>query len=263
MMSLGWPLSFLGQGQISQGPSCSERMLHGICRYAMAVLLRWDGSDLQYQAARHSYHRVQWATCAAWHLKIWTSFWRRDGSIGMDMWNASMVQSTCMPLTYRLMESLGLGCPRWHGSSWQRGIAESGSSQLLTLMIDIPGDLAWDLPYMQQALEGGPSMWMLHLYLQVNQKSNDDDEWIVVHGPLVWFTIKGYHFWIRYIRAQESFCCFNTLHTVLKSQQTFWYILIFPKHRQSQQTTKWWHFLLLFFFFQKIGFTFHARSSKE
>ena len=42
------------------------------------------------------------------------------------------------PLTYRSMESVG---PRWQGSSWQRGIAESGSSQLSTLMIDIPGDL--------------------------------------------------------------------------------------------------------------------------
>ena len=43
-------------------------------------------------------------------------------------------------------------------------------------MIDIPGDLVWDLPYMQQAsyLEGGPLMWMLHLYL--HQKFDDDDD---------------------------------------------------------------------------------------
>ena len=66
-----------------------------------------------------------------------------------------MVQSR-QPLTYRLKESVGLGGPKWHGSSWQRGIAESGSSRLSTLMIDIPGDLVWDLP----------------LYLHVNQKSN-------------------------------------------------------------------------------------------
>ena len=70
-------------------------------------------------------------------LRIWTSFWRREDSDGMDMWNAPMVQ----PLTYRLMESVGLGGPRWHGNSWQRGIAESGSSRPSTLMIDIPGDL--------------------------------------------------------------------------------------------------------------------------
>ena len=50
------------------------------------------------------------------------------------------------PLTYRLMKSMGLGGPRWHGSSWQWGIAESGSSLLSTLLIDIPGDLVWDLP---------------------------------------------------------------------------------------------------------------------
>ena len=95
---------------------------------------------------------------------------------GMDMWNTPVVQSR-QPLTYRLMESLGLGGPKWHGSSWQRGIAESGSSQLSTLMIDVPGDLVWDLPCMQQAsyLEGGPLMWMLPLFLHVNQKSDYDD----------------------------------------------------------------------------------------
>ena len=109
-------------------------------------------------------------------LRIWTSFWRREDFDGMDMWNAPMVQSK-QPLTYRLMESVGLGGPKWHGSSWQRGIAESGSSRLSTLMIDVPGDLVWDLPCMQQAsyLEGGPLMWMLPLYLHVNKKSDYDD----------------------------------------------------------------------------------------
>ena len=45
-------------------------------------------------------------------------------------------------------------------------------------MIDITGDLVWDLPYMQQVsyLEGGPLMWMLPLYLHVNQKPVDDDD---------------------------------------------------------------------------------------
>ena len=44
-------------------------------------------------------------------------------------------------------------------------------------MIDIPGDLVWDLPCVQQAsyLEEGPLMWMLPLYLHVNQKSDYDD----------------------------------------------------------------------------------------
>ena len=77
-------------------------------------------------------------------LRIWTSFWRREGSAGMDMWNTPMVQSR-QPVTYRLMESVGLGGPRWHGSSWQRGNTESGSSRLSTLMIDTLGDLVWDL----------------------------------------------------------------------------------------------------------------------
>ena len=110
-------------------------------------------------------------------LRIWTSFWRREDSDGMDMWNAPMVQSR-QPLTYRLTESMGLGGPRWHASSWQREIAESESSRLSTLMIDIPGDLVWDLPCVQQAsyLEGGPLMWILPPYLHVNQKSDYDDD---------------------------------------------------------------------------------------
>ena len=44
-------------------------------------------------------------------LRIWTSFLRREGSAGMDMWNAPMVQSG-QPLTYRLMESVCLGVQR-------------------------------------------------------------------------------------------------------------------------------------------------------
>ena len=110
-------------------------------------------------------------------LRIWNSFWRREDFDGMDMWNTPVVQSR-QPLTYRLMESVGLGGPKWHGSSWQRGNAESGSSRLSTLMTDVPGDLVWDLPCMQQAsyLEEGPLMWMLPLYLHVNQKSDYDDD---------------------------------------------------------------------------------------
>ena len=127
-------------------------------------------------AARHCHHQVQWATCVAWH---WGSGPHSEGEkIPMVwMWNAPMVQSR-QPLTYRLMESVGLGGPRWPGSSWQREIAESGSSRLSTLMIDIPGDLVWDLPCIQQAsyLEWGPLMWMLPLYLHVNQKSDYDDD---------------------------------------------------------------------------------------
>ena len=73
-----------------------------------------------------------------------------------DQFAHLMVQSR-QPFTYRLRESVGLGGPRWHGSSWQRGIAESGSSQPSTLMIDIPRDLVWNLPCVQQAsyLKGG------------------------------------------------------------------------------------------------------------
>ena len=144
-----------------------------------ASAAKWQGNDqtdLQCQAAIHCHHQVQWATCPAWHWGYW-SFWRRDDSDGMDMWNALMVHSQhSQPFTYRLRESMDLGGPRWHGSSWQRGIAESGSSWLSTLMIEICGDLVWDLPCVQQAsyLEVGPLMWMLPLYLHVNQKSSYD-----------------------------------------------------------------------------------------
>ena len=101
-------------------------------------------------------------------LRIWTSFWRKEGSAGMDMWNTPMVQSR-QPVTYWLMERMGLGGPRWYGSSWQRGIVESGSFQLSTLMTDTPGDLVWDLPCLQQAsyLEGAPLIWMLPLFVFV------------------------------------------------------------------------------------------------
>ena len=75
-------------------------------------------------------------------LRIWISLWRREGSAGMGMWNAPMVLLG-QPLTYKLVESMGLGGQRWQWSSWQRGIAERGCSWLSTLMIDIPGDLIW------------------------------------------------------------------------------------------------------------------------
>ena len=110
-------------------------------------------------------------------LKTWTSSSKREGSAGMDTWNAPTVQSR-QPLTYRLLEIVSLGGPRWLKSSWQRAIAKSGSSQLSTLMTETPGDLVWDLPCVQQAryLEGGQLLWILPLYLHVNQKSDDDDD---------------------------------------------------------------------------------------
>ena len=51
-------------------------------------------------------------------LRIWTSFWSREDSDGMEMWNVPMVQSR-QPLTYKLIESVDLVGPRWHESSWQ------------------------------------------------------------------------------------------------------------------------------------------------
>ena len=111
-------------------------------------------------------------------LRSWISFWRRENSDDMDMWNTPMVLSR-QPLTYRLMESIGLGGLRWHGNSWQRGIAEWKLSAINRHdRHTVPGGLVWDLPCVQQAsyLEGGPLVWMLPLYLHVNQKSDCDDD---------------------------------------------------------------------------------------
>ena len=164
--------------------SCAER--NAPCQRGLAIdkakppatAAKWQGNDqtdLQCQATRHCHHKVQWSTCAAWHGG---SGPYSEGEKTSMVWTcgiAPVVQSR-QPLTYRLMESVGLGGPKWHGSSWQRGIAESGSSRLSTLMIDVPGDLVWDLPCVQQAsyLEGGPLMWMLPQYLHINQKSDYD-----------------------------------------------------------------------------------------
>ena len=145
---------------------------------------KWQGNDHRSAMSSHktlsSPGPVSYLCGLA--LRIWTSFWRREGSTGMDMWNTPMVQSK--PLTYRLMESVGLGGLRWHGSSWQRGIAESRSSRLSTLVIDIPGDLVWDLSYVQQAsyLEGAhwcgccPCTCMLIKNLMMMKTSESDDQ---------------------------------------------------------------------------------------
>ena len=64
----------------------------------------------------------------------------------------------------------GPGRPKLTWYQLSEGL-HSGSSRPSTLMTDIPGDLVWDLPCVQQAsyLEGGPLVWMLPLYLHVNQ----------------------------------------------------------------------------------------------
>ena len=136
-----------------------------------------DQTDLQCQATRHCHHQVHWATCVAWH---WGSGPRSEGEKVPLVW-------TCGTLQRCSWDSL------WH-TGWQkagawetqddreaadkRGIAESGSSRLSTFMIDILGDLLWDLTCVQQAsyLEAGPLMWLLPQYLHVDQKSNDDDD---------------------------------------------------------------------------------------
>ena len=109
-------------------------------------------------------------SCAAWH---WGSGPHSEGEKTPMVWICGTLQWCSQDSLWHTGRWKGLEGPRWHGSSWQRGIAESGSSRQWTLMTDIPGDLVWDLPCLQQAsyLERGPLMWMLPLYLHVNQKS--------------------------------------------------------------------------------------------
>ena len=101
---------------------------------------------------------------------------KREDSDGMDMWNTPMVLSR-QPLTYRLMESVGLGGPRWHGNSWQRGIAEWKLSA-----INLHDRHTWRsgvrsaMPVASQLSGRGPIGVDLPLYLHVNQKSNCDDD---------------------------------------------------------------------------------------
>ena len=166
-------------------------------------------------------------------LKTWTSYWKREGSTGMDMWNASTVQSR-HPLTYRLMESVGLRGPRWLGSSWQRGIAESESSQLSTLMIETPGDLMWDLPCAQQAscLEGGPLLWIWPLYLQVNQKYDDDDDEIDYTNSIP-YHVKNCSKWL----SLNSCNAVKTNHLNQNSTCTF---PICPQKDPLKTGRSWW-----------------------
>ena len=104
----------------------------------------------------------------------------RQGEKALLVWTCGMLQWCSQDSLWQTgwWKAWAWEAQRWHDSSWQRGIAESGSFRLSTLMIDTPGDLVWDLSCLQQAsyLEGGPLMWMLPLYLHVNQKFNDDDD---------------------------------------------------------------------------------------
>ena len=113
-----------------------------------------DQTDLQCQAARHCHHQVQWATCAAWH---WGSGPHSEGEKTPMVW-------TCGMLKWCSQDSL------LHTGWWKAWALEAQDDMetadreglqrvealLSTLMIDIPGNLVWDLPCVQQAsyLEG-------------------------------------------------------------------------------------------------------------
>ena len=134
-----------------------------------------DQTDLQCLAARHCHHQVQWATCAAWH---WGSGPHSEGEKTPMVW-------TCGTLKWCNQDSL------WHTGWWKAWAWEAQNDkeaadreelqrvEALGYQPSWSGDLVWDLPCVQQAsyLEGSPLMWMLPLYLHVNQKSDYDYIW--------------------------------------------------------------------------------------
>ena len=141
-------------------------------------VLRWanngnDQTDLQCQATRQWHHQIQWATCAAWN---WESGPHSESEKTLLVWTCGMLQWCSQDSLWHTgwWKKCGPGRPKM---TWKQ-LIEGGSAWLPTLMIDIPGDLVWGLPCMQQAsyLEGGPLMWMLPLNLHVNQKSDYDDD---------------------------------------------------------------------------------------
>ena len=107
-------------------------------------------------------------------VRTWTSFWRREGFAGIDLECSNgavktacdiQVDGKCGPVRPKMTwkQLTEMDCRNW---------------KLSSLVIDISGDLVWDLLCVQQAsyLEGGPLMWMLPLYLHVNQKSDDNED---------------------------------------------------------------------------------------
>ena len=85
-----------------------------------ASAAKWQGNDQTDLQCQTAHHQVQWATCAALH---WGSGPHSEGERTPMVWTCGTLQSR-QPLTYRLMESMGLGGPRWHGNSWQRDCRE-------------------------------------------------------------------------------------------------------------------------------------------
>ena len=105
-------------------------------------------------------------------LRIWTSFWRREGSAGMDMWNAPVVH-------IQVDRKRGLGRPKM---AWKQ-LTERDCREWKLSVIN-PHDWNMWRSAMRAAsqLSGrGPLMWMLPLYPHVNQKSDYDDDMRNLH----------------------------------------------------------------------------------
>ena len=106
-------------------------------------------------------------------LRIWTSFWRREGSAGMDVESSNGAVKAC---DIQVDRKPGPGRPKM---TWKQ-LTERDCREWKLSAINPHDRYTWrsGVPWVQQAsyLEGGPLMWMLPLYLHVNQNSNDDDD---------------------------------------------------------------------------------------
>ena len=107
----------------------------------------WQGNDqrdLQCQATRKYHHQVHWATCMAWHWRSGPQSEREKAPLvwtcGMHQWCS---QDSLWPTGW------------WKAWAWEAQddmeAADREQLQRVDLMIDIPEELVWDLPCVQQA----------------------------------------------------------------------------------------------------------------
>ena len=139
------------------------------CQWSLAIVkaklptsaAKWQGNDqidLQLQAARYCHHQIQWATCATWN---WGSGPHSEGEkaslVIMDVECSSVAVKTAFDLQIGGKHDPGRPKMTWK----QLTERDCREWRLSTLMIEIPGDLVWDLPCAQQAshVRTKPATW--------------------------------------------------------------------------------------------------------
>ena len=162
---------------------CAER--NAPCQWDLAIdkakppasAVEWQGNDqtdMQCQATRYCHHQIQWATCVAWN---WGSGPRSEGEKAPLVWTSGMLQ-------WCSQDSLS-------HTGW--GKAEPGRPKMTWKQLTERDCREWKLsafnPHDRHTWRSGvrsamrtasqlsgrdPLMWMLPLYLHLNQKSDYD-----------------------------------------------------------------------------------------